>query len=68
VTKNYSVIFIFIHLQDNIWTDLYVLISMMIAYRIIAFLILLIKARLSVRHKTAQSDVAEHGHKNDTPT
>ncbi|XP_060597874.1 protein white-like [Ruditapes philippinarum] len=50
--------------KDNIWTDLYVLISMMIAYRIIAFLILLIKARLSVRHKTAQSD----DHKNDTPT
>lgn len=40
--------------KDNKWLDIGVLLGMMVGYRLIAFVILLIKAKRSVRYKTSK--------------
>ncbi|XP_053373342.1 protein white-like [Mercenaria mercenaria] len=42
--------------KDNLWLDLGVLIGMMFAYRLVAYIILLLKARLSVKYKKVKDD------------
>lgn len=42
--------------KDNLWLDLGVLIGMMFAYRLVAFIIMLIKAKLSVKYKTRKEN------------